>query len=104
MHPHNMYSLKMEIAKSYQKKDIKDYIKLEIENEKKINELIKNCKTKDPLLHKQYVKNIKKLLLKDNNNNKVMMKRNYKCLDQRNIIKNDNVEYIHSVVIYDTTE
>jgi hypothetical protein len=49
----------MSIAKSYQNKD--NFIKLEIENEKKINELIRNYKTKDPLLHKQYVKNIKKL-------------------------------------------
>lgn len=100
MYPYNTYSLKMSIAKSYQNKD--NYIKLEIENEKKLNELIKNYKTKDPLLHKQYVKNIKKLLLKSNNN--IVIKKNYKCVDQKNIIKNTDVNPGYSTIIYDTAK
>lgn len=105
MYPHNTYSLKMEIAKSYQNKNIKDYIKSEIENEKKLNELIKNCKTNDPLLHKQYVKNIKKILLKNaNNNNIVILKKNTKLFDKNKIIIHDYVHQGYSAVIYDTTE
>ena len=100
MYPYNRYSLKMSIAKSYQNKD--NFIKLEIENEKKINELIRNYKTKNPLLHNQYVKNIKKLLLKNYNN--IVIKKNYKCFDKRNIVKNTNVNPGYSTIIYDTAQ
>jgi hypothetical protein len=99
MYPYNTYSLKMEIAKM---EIAKRYIKLEIENEKKLNELIKNYKTKDPLLHKQYVKNIKKLLLKSKSDNNIVIKKNYKCFDQKNIIKNTDVNPGYSTIIYDT--
>lgn len=106
MHHHNLYSLKMEMAKIYhQNKNIKDYIKLEIENEKKINELIKNYKTKDPLLHKEYVKNIKKILLKNaNNNNIVILKKNTDFFNKNKIVIHDYVHQGYSAVIYDTTE
>ena len=119
MYPHNMNSLKMEIAKSYQNKDRlshnrsvknikkllikKDYIKSEIENEKKFNEFIKNCKTKDPLLHKEYVKNIKKMLLK-NKTDIVIIKTNTSFFDKNKIVIYDDVHPCYSAVIYDSTE
>jgi hypothetical protein len=99
-----MYSLKMSMAKAktYQNKNTKDYIKLEIENEKKLNEIIKNCKTKNPLLHKHYVKNIKNLLLEKNDI--VIVKTNHEILNKNKIRIYDHVHPGFSAVVYDITE
>jgi len=103
MYPHNIYSLKMEMAKIYQNKNTKDYIKLEIENEKKLNEIIKNSKTKNPILHKHYVKNIKNLLL-EKNDIVIIEKTNYEILNKNKITIHDYVHPGYSAVIYDIEE
>lgn len=103
MYPHTMYALKMTIAKTYQNKNTKDYIKLEIENEKKLNEIIKNCKTKNPLLHKHYVKNIKNLLL-EKNDIVITEKTNHEILNKNKIKIYDHVHPGFSAGVYDITE